>query len=369
MAEIMRFSAAISQPHQFTSKQTNTNVENGKHDNTNYTLRPGETMAVAPRPFTNIVRGSQQPRSLLQNPAAPSSLFVRNYCFHWLRAAVAASSARLGSAQPLLCCVGIIFQTAAYGESLFLFWGCKPWLSNRSAHVFTGCVIVRSRARTCPTRCPADCSASARAGRCLCCGRSSCRSSSSRPPTRPTGPGYLQEGENKGAPRHSQPHPRCALTTYSGFHVVQKAHQQIQTIHIIFPPPHKNWFKPTLKQMYCSSALISTQGTYKSDAVTFQIMIVNYKIDLDIHPCTTFNLFFSPLAQHICIHKKAILGEFSATSLDTVLQCIVMYYRHLHTTGITAKFTIFFSSWFSILINDKNNSCSITEQLKYLTIL
>lgn len=199
------------------------------------------TVALAPRPFTNIVRGSQ-PRSLLQNPAAPSSLFVRNYCFHWLRGAVAASSARLGSAQPLLCCVGIIFQTAAYGESLFLFWGCKPWLSNRSAHVFTGCVIVRSRARTCPTRCPADCSASARAGRCLCCGRSSCRSSSSRPPTRPTGPGYLQEGENKGAPRHSQPHPRCALTSILDFTLYKKHTSKYKLcISIFFPQKKLVW--------------------------------------------------------------------------------------------------------------------------------
>lgn len=126
-------------------------------------------------------------------------------------------------------------------------------------------------------------------------------------------------------------------------------------MHINISPPKENWFEPTLKHRYCSSALISTQGTYKSDAVTFPIMIVNYKIDLDVHSCTTFNLFFFPLAQHICIHKKPTLGEFSATSLPIVLQYIVLYYRHLHTTEITAKFTIFFSSWFSLLINDKKH--------------
>lgn len=93
---------------------------------------------------------------------------------------------------------------------------------------------------------------------------------------------------------HSPPSQMCAHT-YSGFHVVQKstpANTNYAYQYFFFP--QKNWFEPTLKHRYCSSALISTQGSYKSDAVTFQIMIVNYKIDLDFHSCTTFNLFFSP---------------------------------------------------------------------------
>lgn len=48
-------------------------------------------------------------------------------------------------------------------------------------------------ARTCLGRCPVDCWVAGRGGRCLCCGRFSCRSSSSHPPTQPTGPGYLQD--------------------------------------------------------------------------------------------------------------------------------------------------------------------------------
>lgn len=99
-------------------------------------------------------------------------------------------------------CVGIIFQMPAYGESLFLFRDVKHdsvtrervfmvvWLCRA---IFV-CMCVRMFwARTCLSRCPVDCWVAGRGGRCLCCGRFSCRSSSSHPPTQPTGPGYLQD--------------------------------------------------------------------------------------------------------------------------------------------------------------------------------
>lgn len=91
--------------------------------------------------------------------------------------------------------------------------------------------------------------------------------------------------------------------------------------------PQKNWFGPTLKHRYCSSALISTQGTYKSDAVTFQIMIVNYKIDLDVHSCTTFNLlFFSYL--NIFVSQKS---HFRRIFCNVSSYCFTVYCNVLQT--------------------------------------
>lgn len=97
--------------------------------------------------------------------------------------------------------VGIIFQTAAYGESLFLFRDVNHDSLDQSACVYGGVIVLRDFSVcnrvlwvfTCLFRCPVDCWVAERAGRCLCCGQSSCHNSSSHLPTQQTGPGYLQD--------------------------------------------------------------------------------------------------------------------------------------------------------------------------------
>lgn len=58
------------------------------------------------------------------------------------------------------CCVGIIFQTAAYGQSLFLFRDVNHDSVTRARMCLWLCdcaISVCVSVHTCLTRCPADC--------------------------------------------------------------------------------------------------------------------------------------------------------------------------------------------------------------------
>lgn len=104
--------------------QTNTNPEMPESDNTNYTLQllrslPGAWEAsTTPRCLRGGLRTSCK-GSLLQlfpNPFLSLSALLFFFCTMILFPIPPCSGQRLFSH----CCVGIIFQTPAYGESLFL---------------------------------------------------------------------------------------------------------------------------------------------------------------------------------------------------------------------------------------------------------